>query len=226
MMQLFTSLEIETSSVCNRTCETCIRNSHPDREAVSSWFKPGLLHLNVIKEALDQYAKLTDKGAVCLSHYNEPLMDKRIIKIAELVKSYKKFSVALVTNGDLLTTPLANELDKVFDGITVSLYDGGRDKWVKGLFSKTFIKIAGRHSQTHFSPGANRTAGCRLHRLIINHRRQFLLCCEDVVGNFDLGKFPDISLADFWFGEARKRILSNRKAHPYCSICPRLQREL
>jgi hypothetical protein len=64
-------------------------------------------------------------------------------------------------------------------------------------------------------------------RVIINHRRQYLLCCDDVIGNFDLGTFPETSIKDFWFGEYHMKILNDLKEtggrlrHPYCATCPR-----
>jgi hypothetical protein len=64
-------------------------------------------------------------------------------------------------------------------------------------------------------------------RVVINHRRQYLLCCDDVIGNFDLGTFPETSIKDYWFGEKHMEIMNNLKSiggrllHPYCATCPR-----
>lgn len=184
--------------------------------------------MEVIKEALDQCVKIKYRRRICLSHYNEPLMDNRIIEISEMVKSYNRFLIYLVTNGDFLTKELASELDRLLDSIFISLYDNNLERkvWVESLFKKTEVNIVGRHSQTHFIPPIRRHTripGCRTNRLIINHRRQYLLCCEDMIGNFDLGKFPDISLHDFWFGKRRREILRNRNSQPYCSTCPRIK---
>jgi hypothetical protein len=178
---------------------------------------------------LDQCKELNFNEPICLSHYNEPLMDDRIIDIAKLVKAYKRFPVYFVTNGDLLTENLAKQLDGLLDGMTVSLYEKGREKWIQSLFVKTPIKIKGEHIRTHFVPKPEllKPVWCRTDRLIINHRRQYLLCCEDVVGNFNLGTFPEISLHDYWFGQKHKEILESRSSvrrsqNVYCSICPRI----
>jgi len=106
-MKLFETLDLETISTCNRVCPTCIRNSHPDREAVASFFTPNYLPMDVIHEAFEQSIKMGFRGSVILSHYNEPLMDERLPEIAKLAKSYPFKSVFLNTNGDFITEELA-----------------------------------------------------------------------------------------------------------------------
>lgn len=245
MSELFRFLDLETKSTCNRYCSTCLRNSHPNREELRTWFMPYLLPMDVIKEALDQCVELGFTGGVCLSHYNEPLMDERIPEIGELAKSYNQFSpVFMNSNGDFLTEELARDLDGNFDKIIFSLYmdeplKSERAEWIKSLFHKTHPEIItmSDHIATHFSPKfdidalimRNINHPCRepAIRVIINHRRQYLLCCEDVIGNFDLGTFPELSIKDYWFGEKRTKIQSDleqnggRRKHSYCSTCPR-----
>jgi molybdenum cofactor biosynthesis enzyme MoaA len=144
MSKLFQFLDLETVSICNRRCPTCIRNSHPDKSKTESFFKKNLLPWNVIKEALDQCADLGFTGGVCLSHYNEPLLDDRLVQIAMLVKSYDMFSpIFLHTNGDKLHDVLAKGLDGFLDRIHISFYDEEgkeeRAKWTKSLFRVTEV---------------------------------------------------------------------------------------
>jgi len=204
-----------------------------------------LLPIEIIKEALDQCVELGFDGGVCLSHYNEPLMDKRIAEIAELAKSYGRFKpIFMNTNGDFLSKTLAQDLDGLLDKILVSLYmqeprKSERAKWVKSLFHKTdaIPLTQSDHIPTHFSPAfdvkslaeEHKNHGCpepRI-RVVINHRQQYLLCCDDVIGNFDLGTFPGTSIKDYWFGEKHKSIMNNlsnsggRLLYPYCTTCPR-----
>lgn len=244
-VRMFEYLDLETSSMCNRVCPTCIRNSHPDRDATASFFKPNYLPIYLIYEALDQCVDMGFEGNICLSHYNEPLMDNRLPTIATIAKSYRQFkSVFFNTNGDFLTEELASKLDGRVDKIIVSLYmeepiKSQRKKWIEGLFSKTYIEVLTytEHIPTHFSPKYDVKTLAEQHkdnpcseaeiRVIINHRRQFLLCCDDVVGNFDLGTFPETGIAEYWFGEKHTNIVMNlrnaggRNIHSYCSSCPR-----
>jgi hypothetical protein len=243
--ELFKYVDFETISSCNRTCPTCIRNSHPDMEAMQSWFEPNYLSMDIIKMALDEVAEMGFTGGICLSHYNEPLMDERIADIASLVKSYGLFRpVFMNTNGDFLNEELAQSLDGKLDRILISLYmpepkKSERAKWIKSLFHITDAQplIRSDHIATHFSPAFdveklaktyinNRCTEPQI-RVIINHKRQFLLCCDDVVGNFDLGTFPETSIKDYWFSDKHQQIVSDlnsndgRHKYPYCASCPR-----
>lgn len=245
MSDLFKYLDLETISTCNRTCPTCIRNSHPNREAVKSWFEPHYLPMDVIRDALDQVAAMGFKGGVCLSHYNEPLMDERIPEIAHLAKSYGQFyPVFLNTNGDFINSELVRYLDNALDRIIITLYmdepkKSERKEWLESLFAHTEVQVItqSEHIPTHFSPKfpvkqlaekhIDRTCIEPQLRVIINHRQQYLLCCDDVIGNFDLGTFPEISIKDFWFGKKRTQIMEDlkqrggRRNYGYCSTCPR-----
>ncbi|MBE9478882.1 MAG: hypothetical protein IMY80_02870 [Chloroflexi bacterium] len=226
-------LALETISTCNRVCPTCLRNSYPDREKVASWFEPSLLPMGIINKAFEQYAALpkTD-STVCLSHYNEPLMDARIPVIARVAKSYGFARIYLNTNGDFLTDEIAKSLDGVLDRIRISFRKGKFDS----LFQKTEVVYTEYgHIATHFSPefdveklsGQYRNNPCfePARRIIINHEQRFLLCCEDIVGEFDLGTFPGTSIEEFL--ERRTPIIDDlstpggRNKHKYCFICPR-----
>ena len=147
------------------------------------------------------------------------------------------------TNGDFLTEELAQSLDGVLDRILVSLYmdepkKSERAKWLKTLFHTTdaIPLTMSKHIATHFSPSFNVTELAKQHinnvctesqiRVVINHRQQFLLCCDDVVGNFDLGTFPETSLWGYWYGKKRigleeNLLRGNRAYHAYCTTCPR-----
>jgi len=245
MSELFKFIDFETISTCNRTCPTCIRNSHPEREKVQSFFELNLLPTKIVRLALDQCAELGFTGGVCLSHYNEPLMDNRIADIAILAKSYGQFKpIFLNTNGDFLTEELAQSLDGVLDKIIVSLYmdepkKSERGNWIKTLFNHTepVIITMSDHIATHFSPAFDVEELAKQHidnpcgepatRVIINHRQQYLACCDDVVGNFDMGTFPETSIHDHWFGGKRQSMIINlrekggRRKYEYCSSCPR-----
>jgi hypothetical protein len=216
-----------------------MRNSNPNREEVADWFEQRLMPVDMLTEILDQAAVARYRGAVILSHFNEPLLDPRIASIAELAKSYNRFSVRLVTNGDLLDESMAAALDGVLNKITISLYlpkGPERDeqcKWFMSLFRKTEVKItSGVHAVVHFHQSAGQVnqqnEPCfQTRRLIVNHRGQYLLCCDDMLGHFDLGMFPKIGLREYWHSEKRLKIVreleqaGGRLSYPYCRTCPR-----
>ncbi|MHA2246899.1 MAG: radical SAM protein [Candidatus Hodarchaeales archaeon] len=239
------NLDIETNGNCNRYCPTCIRNSYPDREKVSSWFESSVLSARHILDSIEQATRMDEfSGTVCLSHYNEPLMDKRIGAISERIRAlYPQVSVYLHTNGDFLTQKIVDSLDGALERIVVTLYTMGevkkfeRAEIIQSFFKKTEVNviIESKHIPTHFSPAFDVVGLAKQHqnntclepsmRIIINHRRQYLMCCDDLVGHFDLGTFPEKSLKQHWDEkQEHQQKLSQtggRKSHMYCATCPR-----
>jgi hypothetical protein len=244
-LELFHSLDIETVSSCNRVCPTCLRNSHPDRKEVSSWFEKKLLPIPIIKQILEESIDLGFHELVCFSHFNEPLMDERLPEIVQMAKEYNVFDkISLNSNGDYINENIAKSLDGNLDRIIVTLYmdnpiKAERALWIPTLFTQTEVQVItfSEHIATHFSPKFDVVSLAQRYidsdckepamRCIINHRQQYLLCCEDLVGNFGLGKFPETSIKDYWYGNAHQTIHDNllqqggRRTHPYCSICPK-----
>ena len=241
---LFNFLDFETISSCNRTCRTCIRNSHPDRGAARPWFEEHYLSEDLIYEAIEQATAIGFRGGVCLSHYNEPTMDERLPEIARRVRAYPELGrVFFNTNGDFMTEEMAAELDGVLDRIIVTLYmkdpkKSERAEWMRSLFKTTRLDLITEphHTPTHFTPAYDlpvlieKAQGMNCAqpqvRVIINHRRDYLLCCDDVIGNFDLDKFPDVGIEEHWFG--KHKTLADTLARPggradlpYCMTCPR-----
>jgi len=247
-IKLFKRLEIETYSMCNRTCPTCLRNSIPDRNSVSSWFSPNSLSTEDFKRVLNQSRDMGFHGEICLSHYNEPLMDERIVELATIVKDMNCFSrIFFCSNADFLTETLAKQLDGLINDIGFSFYmdDPVRSKrvtWVKSLFQKTRLDISlgdpmDAHMVTHYSPKddviqlgrrfANNPCTRPLQRMIVNHKGEMLLCCDDLTGNFSLGSIHDKTIEELWFSELHQNYViqlmspGGRNVHSHCLSCPR-----
>ncbi len=242
-IKFFDQFELETSSFCNRTCSTCLRNSIPDRAAVSDWFNQTFLPLDTIHGLFEQLLDMGFDGHVCLQHYNEPLLDPRIIDIGRYVKGLRKFkSVYICTNADYINEGNAAELDGVFDVMNVSLYMDAemqaiRMKYLNGLFSKTSLYYTqGIHIPTHNSPKFDvvQLSGRYIdhpcyeppRRLIINHKGECLLCCTDMIGHFGLGNIKDYTLEELWFSDKHQQIIKDlqsaggRRKYPHCVTCP------
>lgn len=239
---IFQYLCIETSGFCNRVCSTCLRNSYPDREAVSSYFsKETKLETDVVFRLINELAEFKDfKGEICFQHYNEPLLDERIVEFGKYAKS-RHFKIFFVTNGDYLTAAKAKELDGVFDYITISIYSNPseRDNKIKhlnSLFNRTQLNFVGQHFTTHYSPKfsvkriekvQNKPCDYPLKRLIINHKGEMLMCCDDLAGVFDLGNIYGNTLEELWYSDKHQKIVTallkpgGRKKYSFCSICPR-----
>jgi len=242
---MFETIDFETISTCNRVCPTCLRNSYPNRELVSSFFEPTYLPRILIKDALDQCVELGFTGSVILNHYNEPLMDERLPDLVRMVRAYPQWkSVWFHSNGDLLTEEIAKELDGELDRIVFTLYmdepvKSKRAEWIRSLFPNTYLDINtySEHIVTHFSPKPERDDMIFRHqnnpcteaerRVAINHRGDYLLCCDDMIGHFGLGSFPEVSIEEYWFGTNHVKIMEDlrqmggRLKYRWCAICPR-----
>lgn len=236
------ALEIETSSLCNRRCDTCLRNSYPNRECVSSWFEENYMPMEDILEIVRQTNEMGFDKRINLSHYNEPLLDPRLSEIGKEIKKFGRYTeLTFHSNGDMVTEELAEELDGVFDFISFALYgskerEEERYNYILPLFKQTrLLFVRNIHMVTHFSPDPTLEDRIQTHinnicmepqfRLVFNHKGQMLFCCEDLVNHFNLGSFPEQSVKELWYNVQDKiDILKNpggRKLLPYCSICPR-----
>jgi hypothetical protein len=240
---LFQQLEVETRSTCNRACPGCLRNSHPDRAALRPWFESHELPGDLVERLLTEALALGFHGPVCLQHYNEPLQDPRITAFGRRARALGFPHVFICTNGDYITEAVAAELDGAFHELQVALYmdepaKGRRQQWLATLFRETRLHFTGGgHIPTHFSPlydvaalaNQNRIHPCGepLRRLIINHRGDMLLCCDDLAGHFGLGNLRDHTVEQLWFGDRHQNLVlalqapGGRWCHPHCLSCPR-----
>ena len=254
MIPLPGELDLETVSSCNRRCPTCLRNSYPNRKAVAGRFgKQERMPEELFYKVIDDWAAWGLKGAWCnLQHFNEPLQDPRIAKFATYAKATGAFGkVMMHSNGDLMTARKAKALDGNIDAIRIALYDevGGRPmpeeqaaprrELLSSWFSKTQLEwTGGGHVITHFSPFANlqpavaavRGLPCRREaqmRMIVDYRGEMLMCCDDIVGLFNLGNVRDHTVEELWNSPKHIEIMETlshpggREAYGYCRTCPR-----
>lgn len=237
------TLTIETSSNCNRTCGTCMRNSNPDRASVADWFEDKLLDMDIIKKILDDARSMGFRKDLCLSFYNEPTMDPRLADIVDLAVQYPFRAIFMHSNGDYMTEELAQRLDGKLTWIYFSIYadepaKSQREAQIKSWFKKTDARFGpGVHGLTHYGPVQDmnkvldsvKTLECTEpgDRFIINHRGEMTLCCDDMTNHYQLGSVQDNCLWDLWFGTKHQSLAKQlqrrggRQGLSLCEICPR-----
>src|SRR3989339_2289752 len=92
----FTILQLETRANCNMKCKFC---AYPNRKD-----KTSTLPEEVCMKVIDSLDPSDEKlEYLCLSHYNEPLMDERIFRFITYAKQ-KNLKILLITNGLLFRT--------------------------------------------------------------------------------------------------------------------------
>jgi len=63
--------------------------------------------------------------------------------------------------------------------------------------------------------------------MIVNHKGQQLLCCDDLIGNFNLGTIYEKSIEELWYSNTHQNYVlellksGGRKIHSHCLSCPR-----
>jgi len=106
---LFHSIQIQTQTYCNLDCQFC-PNNKVEREH-------GVMSLELYEKIINELSHLNYTGEIMLYLQNEPLLDKRMVKLIEF--AYKKCPNAMIglySNGTNLTNEL---LCKLFDaGLT------------------------------------------------------------------------------------------------------------
>jgi len=122
-LPLPTEIEISESGTCNRSCSFCPRSAKDfvdKKEFISNE-----LHEKLCKEL----QVLNYKGTIRYSGFVEPLLDKNIYNLINMVKTYlPDVNIEMVTNGDPLNL---KRLEKLFQSglnrILISAYDGEED---------------------------------------------------------------------------------------------------
>ena len=120
MLPLPTEIEISESGTCNRTCSFCPRSASDfvdKKEFISN-----SLHEKLCLELKD----LNYKGTIRYSGFVEPMLDKNIYNLINMVRKHLPDSnIEMVTNGDPLNL---KRLKKLFENglnkILISAYDG------------------------------------------------------------------------------------------------------
>lgn len=119
-LPLPTEIEISESGTCNRSCSFCPRsapNFVDKKEFISD-----SLHEKLCMELKE----LNYKGTIRYSGFVEPLIDKNIFHLVNMLRKYlPECNIEMVTNGDPLNL---NRLKKLFNNglnrLLISAYDG------------------------------------------------------------------------------------------------------
>ena len=114
---LFTRIQIQTVSWCNRSCAFCPSGKFP----VAKTFMP----VAVYQQVIDQLHDLAFSGRISPYLMNEPLLDKRLDTLIAYTRERCPNSwIALNSNGDALSDALLHRLfDAGLNCLDVNAYD-------------------------------------------------------------------------------------------------------
>ena len=119
-LPLPTEIEISESGTCNRTCSFC------PRSATNFIDKKEFITNKLHEKLCTELKELNYKGTIRYSGFVEPMLDKNIFNLINMVRNYlPESNIEMVTNGDPLNL---KRLKKLFESglnkILISAYDG------------------------------------------------------------------------------------------------------
>ena len=232
----FVQVNIETNSVCNRTCHFCLFGIKDEVPAIRM---PAELYFKII----DQLAEMGYVGRLSLFCINEPLTDKRIydfIKYASLM--LPGCYHVLVSNGDILNR---ERLDALFDnGLDLLLinsydeaalernkivYEYALDKYPDKILHTDrtiytdWVSRAG-HIQEYAKEPVKGYCDYPNYVLYVKPDGKVLSCCHDFDDQNVMGNLTKQSIKEAWYGEQftefRRRLnKGDRGASPLCEQC-------
>lgn len=212
-------IEIELHSKCNRKCSWC-PNSYIDR----TFYKE--MEEHIFTEIIDQLAYMDYSGYISFSRYNEPFLNKELLKARIQYIRERLPNVTLVTNtnGDF------DYSDVDLDELTVMDYDNVKEEVITPNFR--IMKLTNVNNRAGALPnikGQERTAPCfePIHFVGIDYEGSVVPCCNirhDIPAHKDyiLGNLHDNTLIEILNSEkaAQFRIdVSNGIFPDICKTC-------
>ncbi|MGM5481919.1 MAG: radical SAM/SPASM domain-containing protein [Nanobdellota archaeon] len=220
---LFESVEIETTSYCNRKCSYC-PNSKYKREK-------GKLSLRYIKKICSELKKLKFTGDITLTGFNEPLMDKRIIKIIKILREYlPKNKIIIYTNGDFLTKELYNRLSKIKVIFNITIHSerkipkffNGRNCNLRKEISDNTLSTRGGLVKVK-NPEKKTFCIIPTLELTIDYKGNIKLCSDDYFSRYVFGNVKKDKIISVWrdprFSKIRKDIRVGKMELEICKKC-------
>ena len=234
----FHHIDIEISSACNRRCKYC-PNYKYDRGLIKN---QKLMPEKTFKKIIDELAEINYSGMVTPSVFNEPLLDKRVIKLLKYTREkLPKSKILIVSNGDYLTPKLYQEfLDIRVSEFLITEHGTSMTKNMKDTFN--YIKknnvrnIIVYRKFTEDTPLYNR-AGMIEHKtiipeapcsyplspIVVDHKGNVVLCCNDYFAAHVYGNVNKERLVDIWnkpnYKQLRVEIQKQIFKLPICKKC-------
>ena len=245
---IWTNLEIDIQSSCNRDCDFCPRfddRSGVRKDAAGKQIVTRMPSAQVYR-LIDQAHRLGFQGKVKLHRLSESLLDTRYLEFARYIKA-KGLKLCENTNGDVLrkNDALCAQLDGVVEHFTIGLYDCRDEQeeqqemaYWRSKFKQTKIAFSlpakactirqgsKIYQLTQKDPQALELPCLQPRRMmLVRYDGEVSLCCEDDGCHFDLGNAFEQSLTEIWWSYRHIRIAraleqrGGRHKFERCSTC-------
>lgn len=209
------SIEIGTTSECNRRCVSCIQAySDMGRYMISSelW--------NIFVNQVSENARTTpieDHPIIHLHWYNEPLKDKQLIHRLEQLKDNHVDNVVLITNGDFMNVDNAKVLSNLTELVIVSAkskktfanhqhhnYEANNIVCIDHSMYNDTARGYNRCGTVPIKDGKPKILCSKGFNLEIDHDGTIYLCCNDMAKSTPYGHIMNDNIFHLWKSEPLK----------------------
>ena len=246
--KIFSEIEFETLSYCNRKCHYCPNVDYERLGEEASFF----MKENVFKTLINQLHDMNFKGQISPHLYGEPLSDPRISRWVSHIKNKLPLSkVKIVTNADFLDKEMYDKL--IFSGVDVFYISKHSKKFKKHFISlienlkkdelsnkfvfndfytdfksddQTLLNNRGGDIELKEKAYNSKTPPVNCPYVtypVINTYGDIILCCQDFHNKYVCGNIMERHLKDIWFDKKnislRRKIFKSRFDLQICKDC-------
>jgi len=237
---LFYRVEFETLNRCNGTCSFCPVNKNDEKRPLAKMTE------ELFQKIINELHNLNYSGILSLFCNNEPFLDMRLERFAEIAREkLPNARIEVFTNGTVLKLERFLKIIPNIDFLVIDNYNDDL-KWHEPIIIirnyikknpeyKQKVKIRMRKQSAYMSTRAGQApnnskkktlpVACLLpfYHLVIRPDGKVSLCCNDAYGKHTLGDVTMQSLEEVWFGEGfsqiREEIREGRSAIKLCKYC-------
>lgn len=225
--RIFTAVEFETTSVCNRKCTYCPNYTV---ERPYGYMEEGLFY-----KIIDELAEIKFSGRLSPHFYGEPLLDKRVVKFIYYIRNrLPNVFIKLFTNGDLLTYELfVKLLNAGVDVFRIAQHDEKPSNAILTILGKSDNKTQRKHLEyinfydnDEFLMNRGGLITVRhdvkqvfcdyVSGITIDYEGNMLLCCQDYMSKHKFGNLKTEKIMDVWNKKQYKSIRDKVR----CGIWP------
>ncbi len=224
---LFESVEIETTSICNRKCTYC-PNYSIQRPT-------GYMGEDLFYKIIDELAEINFSGRFSPHFYGEPLLDKRIVRFITYTRNkLPNAFIKLFTNGDLLTYELFLKLlNAGVDVFRIAQHDDQASTTMTNTFQKIDKETRDKHVEyiryfdndkllmnrgglTEVKHDVKMKCCNYVSGITIDYEGNMLLCCQDYMSKYKFGNLKTERIMAIWNKDNYKSLRNKIK----CGIWP------
>jgi MoaA/NifB/PqqE/SkfB family radical SAM enzyme len=154
-------VQIEATNLCNARCVFCPRDRMQRKQ--------GVMDMALYRKIADETAALGIRH-VRLHNFGESLIDRQLVEKIRYAKSRGIAEVGLISNGSLLTEPVARAIVEAgLDAINISVDAGGRETFERTRVGLNYDRVM---ENVEGLVRVRKEAGARSPKLILSFVRQ------------------------------------------------------